>query len=151
MIRTIVKGCFNTNYRICSQRSFLNAFLQTFFNCREVVLRYSTTNNNLFKYIWSFQITGWLKTHLNVTILSVSTGLFLMFTFHIRILADSFTESNLWFGKFDVYFVALFQFADLPFRKGASVCWQNHLQHGASCLHLPFLQVPVQFCLHHLS
>ena len=55
MIRTIVKCSFDTNYRIGSQRSFLNAFLQTFFNCREVVLRYSTTNNNLFKYIWSFQ------------------------------------------------------------------------------------------------
>ena len=52
-----------------------------------------------------------------MSILSMSTGLFLMFTFHIRILADSFTESNLWFGKFDVYFVALFQLSKLPSKK----------------------------------
>ena len=146
MIRTIVKCSFDTNYRIGSQRSFLNAFLQTFFNCREVVLRYSTTNNNLFKYIWSFQITGWLKTHLNVTVLSVSTGLFLMFTFHIRILADSFTESNLWFGKFDVYFVALFQFADYNIKVLISHSVKERLSVGRIIYNTERLVFTCHFC-----
>ena len=112
MERSIIKSGFYANYRICSQRSFLNAFLQTFLDSREVVLRYSTTNYYLFKYIWSFQITGWLKTHLNMSVLSMSAGLFLMFAFYVRVLTDGFTEGNLRFGKFDFYFVALFQFAD---------------------------------------
>ena len=112
MERSIIKSSFYANYRICSQRSFLNAFLQTFFDSREVVLRYGTTNYYLFEYIWSFQITGWLKTHLNMSILSMSAGLFLMFAFYVRVLADGLTESNLRLGKFNFYFVAFFQFAD---------------------------------------
>ena len=98
MIRTIIQNGFDADYRISSQRAFLYGFLDTFFNSREVVLRYSTTNNNLFKYIWSFQITGWLKTHLNMSILSVSTGLFLMLALYVGVLADGLTESYLRFG-----------------------------------------------------
>ena len=83
MIRSIIKGCFHTNYRICSQRAFQDAFLKTFFNCREVILRNCTTYNYLLKYIRCLQIARWLKAHLNVAILSVSAGLFLMFAFYI--------------------------------------------------------------------
>ena len=83
MIRTIVKCSFDTNYRIGSQRSFLNAFLQTFFNCREVVLRNCTTNYNLFKFIRCLQIARWLKAQLNVALLSVSARLFLMFACYL--------------------------------------------------------------------
>ena len=97
MIRSIIKGCFHTNYRICSQRAFQDTFLKSFFNCREVILRNCATYNYLLKYIRCLQITGWLKTHLNMTILSVSTGLFFMFAFYIRLLTKCLTERNLWF------------------------------------------------------
>ena len=83
MIRSIVKGCLHTNNRICSQRSLENTFLKSLLNSREVVLRNCTTYNYLLKYIRCLQIARWLKAHLNVAILSVSAGLFLMFAFYI--------------------------------------------------------------------
>ena len=39
----------------------------------------------------------------------MTAGLFLMFAFHIGILADSLTERNLRFGKFNFDFIAFFQ------------------------------------------
>ena len=83
MIRSIIKGCLHTNNRICSQRSLENTFLKSLLNSREVVLRNCTTYNYLLKYIRCLQIARWLKAHLNVAILSVSAGLFLMFAFYI--------------------------------------------------------------------
>ena len=112
MVGTIIKSSFNADYRVSSQRSFQNTFLKSFFNCREIVLRHCSTNNYLLKYIWCFQITGWFKTHFNMTILSVSARLFFMFAFHIRVLANGLAECNLRFGKFNIYFVTFFQFAD---------------------------------------
>ena len=112
MIRSIIKSSLYTNYRICCKRSFLNAFLKALLNCREVVLRNCTTNNNLLKYVWSLHIARRLKTHLNMSILSMSAGLFLMFAFYVRILADGLTERNLRFGKLYIDFIALFQHAD---------------------------------------
>ena len=112
MIGSVIKSSLHTYYRICSQRSLLNAFLKSLLNCREVVLRNCTANYNLLKYIWSLHITGRLKAHLNMTILSVSAGLFLMLSFYIRILANSLTERNLRFGKLYVYFIAILQHAD---------------------------------------
>ena len=86
MIRSIIKSSLYTNYRICCKRSLLNAF-QALSRLPEVVLRNCTTNNNLLKYVWSLHIARRPETHLNMSILSVSAGLFLMFAFYVRILA----------------------------------------------------------------
>ena len=110
MVRSIIKSCLYTYNRISGKRSLGNTFLKSLFYSREVVLRNSAAYNNLLKFKRALQIAGRLKTHLNVTILAMSAGLFFMLAFHIGILADSLTERNLRFGKFDVYFITLFQF-----------------------------------------
>ena len=110
MIGTVIKSCFHTNNRIGSKRSFQNTFLKSFFHCWEVVLRNSSAYNYLLELIWCFQITGRCKTHFNMTILSVSAGLFFVLSFHIRILADRLTERNLWFRKLNVNLITVFQF-----------------------------------------
>ena len=111
MIRSIVKCSLNAYYRISCQRSLLNAFLKSLLNCREVVLRNSAAYDYLLKYIRCLQVAGWLEAHLDMSILSVSTGLFLMFALYVGVLADGLTESYLRFGKFHVYFVAFFELA----------------------------------------
>ena len=62
MIGTIVENCLHTNYRICSQRSFLYRLLNTFFYCREVVLRNCSAYYLLLKYIGRLQITGQVRS-----------------------------------------------------------------------------------------
>ena len=69
-----------------------------------------------------------------------------MFTFHIRILADSFTESNLWFGKFDVYFVALFQFADYNIKMLISHSVKERLSVGRIIYNTERLVFTCHFC-----
>ena len=43
-----------------------------------------------------------------MSILSMSTGLFLMFTLYICILTDRLAERNLRFAQLNIYFVAFF-------------------------------------------
>ena len=57
MIGSIVENCLHANYRISGQRSSQNGLLDTFFYCREVVLRNSSAYYLLLKYIWCLQIT----------------------------------------------------------------------------------------------
>ena len=57
MIGTIDQCCLNADNRIAGQRSFLDTFLDTFFHCREEVLRNGTAEDLFFKYVRSFKIS----------------------------------------------------------------------------------------------
>ena len=112
MIGSIVENGFHTNYRISCKWALLYRFLDTFFNCREVVLRNCASHYLLFKYIRCLQITRRLKSHLYMSILSMSTGLILIFILYIRFLAKGLTESYLRFGQFHIHFIFFSQHAD---------------------------------------
>lgn len=86
MIGTIIEHSLHTHYRIGSQRSFYHRVLNTLLHCREVVLGNCAAHYDLLKYIRLLQITGRLECHLNVTVLTMSAGLFLIFCFHIGFL-----------------------------------------------------------------
>ena len=81
--------------------------LQALFYGWEEVLWNCSANNRLFKYIWLFQIAGWFKCHLDVSILSVTAGLLFILVLHICFLADCFPECNLRLLQFDFHFVAV--------------------------------------------
>ena len=112
MVRTVVQCRFYADNRICGKRTCLYGVLKAFFHCREIVLRNRAADNLLRKFERFIKISGRLKTHFYVSILSVSAGLFLIFCFHIRFLADGLTERNLRFAQFQFYFVTFLQFAD---------------------------------------
>ena len=50
----------------------LRSLLKSLFNSREEILRNCTTYYCLFENIWSLQISGRFKGHLNMTILTMS-------------------------------------------------------------------------------
>ncbi len=79
MVGAIEERCLDADYRITGQRTLCTAFLYALFYCREVVLWNGTAKYLLFKDIRCLEIAGRLEGHLNVTKLSMSTGLFLMF------------------------------------------------------------------------
>ena len=106
MIGSIIQNGLHANYRICCQRPLQNGFLNTLFNCREVVLRNCAAYNYLLKYIRFLQITGRLEAHLYVAVLAMSARLFLILAFHIGFLADGLTERHLRFAQLDIYFIA---------------------------------------------
>ena len=100
--RNIVENCLHTNYRICSQRSSLNRLLDSFFYCREVVLRNSSAYNLLLKYIGVSRSPAGSK-HLYMTVLAMAAGLFLIFCFHICILADRLAKATFGFTSLPQY------------------------------------------------
>ena len=111
MIRSIIKDSLYSNYRISCKRSLQNGFLKSFLYCREVILRNCSANHFFFEYIWRLQISGWLKTHLNMSVLSMSSGLFLILGIYVRFLLNSLTECNLWCLQCDLTFISGSQLA----------------------------------------
>ena len=111
MVGAVVQGCLHADYGVSCQRSALNGFLDTLFHCREVVFRNGAAHNDLFEYIRRFRITGIFEAHLNVTVLTVSAGLLLIFCIHIRILADGLAERYLRACKLHIHFVFCQQLA----------------------------------------
>ena len=107
MIGTVIENRFHTNDRIRSPRSCRYRVLQSFFHCREVILRHSAANHFLFEYIRSLQVPGCLETHLYMAILPVSAGLFLILVFHIGFFPDGLTIRNLRISQLDLYLVLI--------------------------------------------
>ena len=81
----------NANYRISGQRTSLTSRCNTFFNCREEVLRNCAAHNFFIENI-GFTSTRWCEADLNMTILSVTACLLLILIFRIRRLHNGFTE-----------------------------------------------------------
>jgi len=116
MVRSVVKNCFDSDYRISCEGTFYHRVLKSFFYSREVVLRNSAAYHFFFKYIRSLQITGWFKPHLYMSVLTMSAGLFFVFCVHIRFLTDCLTERHFRCLQFNFYFISGCQFAGCDFQ-----------------------------------
>ena len=68
----------------------------------------SAADNGFIEYIRCTVILRGSKANLYMSVLTVSTGLFLVFCIHICFFTECFTEWNFRFGKNDVHFVAFF-------------------------------------------
>src|SRR5699024_5067910 len=91
MVGTVNQCSLQTNNRITCQNTVFYAVLQAFFNGWEEGLRNSTAEDLFFKY--QAITNGWLKFDPNVTELTVTTGLFLMFTLNFDLLAEGLAVS----------------------------------------------------------
>ena len=111
MIRSVIQSRFYTDHRISGKRPFKNRFLQSFFYIREIVFRNRSADYARFKYIRCIKIVRRFKFHLNVSVLSVAAGLFLIFHIYIRIFADRFAECNFRCLKRDLHFISRRKFA----------------------------------------
>ena len=90
MVRTINQSDAHINYRIASEDTFFHCFTHTFFNCGDVLTRNSATED----FINEFEAaSGGQRFHsnFNVTILTMTTGLFFMFAFNFCSTTDGFT------------------------------------------------------------
>ena len=96
MVGTVQQGGIDTYNRISCQRSLLAGFCNSLFNSREIVLRYSTAEYLLLKAIGLVVIKAWREFHYNISVLSVSTGLLLIFTLNLYSLLNSLTISKTW-------------------------------------------------------
>jgi len=96
MVRTIVYISMYTNYRESSEDTSFHSFLDTFANCRDVLLRNSTTNNCGLELVQLFSIgIHRLEFNFTVTILSTTTRLFRILTVYINSFGDCLFVSNL--------------------------------------------------------
>ena len=93
MIRTVKQRNANIDYRIPGQNAVFHGLTHTFFNSRNILPRYSPAENLVNKLKAFSWRQGFHLDH-NVTILAMSTGLFLMLAFNLRRSADSFSVFN---------------------------------------------------------
>ena len=106
MIGSIVQDRFHAHNRISGKRSFYNRFLKPLLHSREVVLRNRAAYNAFFEDIRCIQVPGRLELHLDMSVLAVSAGLFLILHIHIGVLADRLTERNLRRLQIDLHFIS---------------------------------------------
>ena len=72
----------------------------------------NSLHNVLFGSIGCFHITGGLKGHLNMTVLTVSSGLLFILVFHIRFLTDGLPISYSGFIQFNLNLILVQKTAD---------------------------------------
>ena len=94
MIRTEIKSCFEVNCWETSYNTTLAIFLQAFVDCWNEVLWNNTANDSVNKFITMAFIR--FKFNPNITILTFTTRLFLMFTLNSGSSFNGFAISNLW-------------------------------------------------------
>ena len=95
MVGTIDQSCQNTDHRIPGKHTGFTGFAETFFDCREEVSRNGTAEDGFFKD--HFFAVGGLKLDPNVTVLTVTAGLFLMFTLDFDFLMNGLA---VWYTRF---------------------------------------------------
>ena len=93
MVRTIYQSSLKVNNGVACEDALLYGFLQTLFNCREVVLRNCSAEYLLFEYEF-FRIVVGFELNPDVTVLAMAAGLLLVLTLDLDLLADSFTVRN---------------------------------------------------------
>ena len=105
MIRAVIQNSFYADHGVCRQRAFQDGILQSFFHCREEVLRYRSAHNFLREFKRFFQIAQRGESHLNMAVLSMSAGLLLIFIFHIGIFLDRLAECHFRLRQLNLYFI----------------------------------------------
>ena len=109
MIRAVNKRCLEVNNRISRQNAVLNTFSQTLFNSREIVFRDSAAED-VFGKFKIFLFAG-LKLNPDMTVLTVTAGLFLVFSFNLDFFAYSLSVRNFGFEKINRNAEFCFKFA----------------------------------------
>ena len=80
MVASIIQSDFQISYRVTSHLSVTESFINSFFNRRDIVLRDGSSNYSLFKLVSGTSLQ-WHQLNQYMTILPMSTRLFLMFVF----------------------------------------------------------------------
>ena len=94
MVRTIIKGYLNVNYRIAGQNSGFHSSLYTLVDCGNVFLGNSAADNLVDELVALAGLVGF-ELDLNVTILTLTAGLTGILMLDVCKSADSLLISNL--------------------------------------------------------